>query len=56
MDIINDVLDFSKIEAGRLDLECVDFGLRQVIESTIKTLAPRAEGKGVGLVLDIASA
>ncbi|MBS0170502.1 MAG: PAS domain S-box protein [Nitrospira sp.] len=34
--IINDILDFSKIEAGKLDLECVDFDLLQVLEESLE--------------------
>ena len=32
--LINDILDFSKIEAGRVDLESVDFDLRDNVETT----------------------
>ena len=53
MDIVNDVLDFSKIEAGRLDLECIDFALREALKGTVTPLALRAEDKGVKLGLDI---
>jgi PAS domain S-box-containing protein len=52
--IINDVLDFSKIEAGKLDLECVDFALRDTIDDTLATLATRAYKKGLELAGHIA--
>ncbi len=51
--ILNDVLDFSKIEAGRLDLELIEFDLRDSVEQTIKTLALRAHQKGLELNCDI---
>ena len=44
--VINDILDFSKIEAGRLDLERVDFDLRETLDDTVATLALRATRKG----------
>jgi two-component system, sensor histidine kinase and response regulator len=47
--LINDILDFSKIEAGMLDLEDVDFPLRQTLGETLKTLGLRAHEKGVEL-------
>lgn len=52
--IINDILDLSKIEAGRLELEEVDFDLREVVESTITSLAPKAHAKGLELLCHIA--
>jgi PAS domain S-box-containing protein len=52
--VINDILDFSKIEAGKIDLESVDFDLRDVLEATFKTLALRADEKGLELLCDIA--
>ena len=51
--VINDILDFSKIEAGKLDLDPVEFRLRDSIEETIKTLALRAHEKNLELVSDI---
>ncbi len=48
--IINDVLDFSKVEAGRLELECLDFDLREVVEETAGLLAPSAHAKQLELV------
>jgi signal transduction histidine kinase/CheY-like chemotaxis protein len=52
--VINDILDFSKIEAGRIDLEAIDFNLRDSLESTLKTLAVRADEKGLELLCEIA--
>ncbi len=46
--LINDILDFSKIEAGRLELDEVDFELREVVESTIQLLSHRAIERGLG--------
>jgi signal transduction histidine kinase/CheY-like chemotaxis protein len=53
--IINDILDFSKVEAGKLDLEPIDFKLRDSLGETIKTLAVRAHQKNLELIYWIAS-
>jgi signal transduction histidine kinase/DNA-binding response OmpR family regulator len=50
LEIINDILDFSKIEAGKLDLERIDFALREAAEETVELLAARAHSKGLELV------
>jgi len=52
--VINDILDFSKIEAGRIDLEPIDFNLRDCLEATLKTLTVRADEKGLELLCEIA--
>jgi two-component system sensor histidine kinase/response regulator len=54
LDVINDILDFSKIEAGKVDLESVDFDLCACIEDSLKTVAHRADEKGLELLCDIA--
>jgi PAS domain S-box-containing protein len=51
--LINDILDFSKIEAGKIDLEAVDFDLRDNVETTLKTLAVRAQQKGLDLHCEV---
>ncbi len=51
--VINDILDFSKIEAGKVDIEDIRFDVRECIESTLKTLALRADEKGLELLCDI---
>jgi PAS domain S-box-containing protein len=47
--VINDILDFSKIEAGKLDIESVDFGLRDLLGKTLRMLSQRAFEKGLEL-------
>src|SRR3984885_3756582 len=51
--IINDILDFSKVEAGKLELERVEFGLREAVEETIEIFAARAHTKGLELACAI---
>ncbi|MGB0715825.1 MAG: response regulator [Phycisphaerae bacterium] len=48
--LINDILDFSKIEAGKLDIEPIDFDLRDSLADMLSTLAHRAHSKGVELI------
>ena len=52
--VINDILDFSRIEAGRLDLNPIDFDLRDALGDTLKTLSLRAHQKGLELALHVA--
>ncbi len=51
--VINDVLDFSKIEAGKLDLEHVEFDLRDSIWETLTSLSIRADQKQLELAYNI---
>jgi two-component system, sensor histidine kinase and response regulator len=52
--VINDILDYSKIEAGKIELEAVDFNLRDCVEEALKTCALRADERGLELLCDIA--
>jgi signal transduction histidine kinase/CheY-like chemotaxis protein len=52
--VINDILDFSKIEAGKIDLEAIDFDLRDSLEGTLKALGPRAHEKRIELLCEVA--
>jgi len=47
LSVINDILDFSKIEAGKLELEFINFSLRDCVGEFVKTLALRAQKKGM---------
>jgi signal transduction histidine kinase/DNA-binding response OmpR family regulator len=52
--VINDILDFSKIEAGKVDLEAIDFNLRDTLEATMRALSVRAHEKGLDLMCEVA--
>jgi PAS domain S-box-containing protein len=52
LDVINSVLDFSKIEAGKLQMEAIDFTLRDTITGALKPLALTANQKGLELLYD----
>ena len=54
LDLINDILDFSKIEADKLELEVVDFNLRDVLEESAEMLAFRAQEKDLEFVCRVA--
>ena len=45
--IINSILDYSKIEAGKLDLEIIDFALRNTLEDISKFMEIRASEKNL---------
>jgi len=51
--IINNVLDFSKIEARKLELEKIEFGLRESVGYTLNALALQADKKGLELAFRI---
>ncbi len=53
--LINDILDYSKIEAGKLELEAIDFALRNTVEDSVEPLAEQAQAKGVELATLIGS-
>ncbi len=52
LDVANDVLDFSKIESGRFEFERVAFDLSSTLDDVLKTLAHRAERKGLAFIVD----
>ncbi|MBW2455835.1 MAG: response regulator [Deltaproteobacteria bacterium] len=43
--LINDILDFSKIEAGKLEMETLDFDLRDVLDEFAEMMALKAQQK-----------
>jgi PAS domain S-box-containing protein len=53
--VINDILDFSKIEAGKMQLVEEAFSLRDSLGDTVRTLALRAQQKGLELACRIAA-
>jgi len=51
--ILNDILDLSKIEAGKMELEEIDFDLRETLEDVASLLAERAHSKYIEIGCDI---
>ncbi|MEI6173476.1 MAG: tetratricopeptide repeat protein [Bacteroidota bacterium] len=47
--LLNDILDLAKIEAGKVELEMIDFSLREVVDQVIQTMHFKAEEKGLYL-------
>jgi two-component system sensor histidine kinase/response regulator len=52
--LIDDILDLSRMEAGKLDLDSVDFDLRQELDEILLWLAPAAHKKGLEVALHVA--
>ncbi|GFE59813.1 response regulator [Geobacter sp. AOG2] len=50
LELINDILDFSKIEARKLQLQSLDFNLRDLLEETTEMFAMQAYEQGLELV------
>jgi PAS domain S-box-containing protein len=53
--LINDILDFSKVEAGKMELEMIEFNLRDELGEFVEAIAFRAQEKGLELILDTTS-
>jgi len=53
LSLINDILDFSKVEAGKMELEIIDFNLREMLGELSESMALRAQEKGVEIILDV---
>ena len=51
--ILNDILDFSKIDAGKLEMEDINFQLKEVIDNMVNTISFSAKKKGVKVVVKI---
>jgi signal transduction histidine kinase/CheY-like chemotaxis protein len=51
--VVNDILDYSRIEAGKIELEHVAFDLDDVVGDTLRSLAVRAENKGLELMCQL---
>jgi signal transduction histidine kinase/CheY-like chemotaxis protein len=51
--LINDILDFSKIESGKMDIECINFNIRDALMEFFPSMHHLADQKGLDLILDL---
>eukprot|EP00898_Chlorokybus_atmophyticus_P002461 jgi/Chlat1/3215/Chrsp22S08807 len=49
LSLINDILDFSKIEAGKMEIELVEFNVRDFLEEVLDLVTPQIANKEVEL-------
>ncbi len=52
--VIDDILDFSKIEAGKMELERVDFNLRDLLDGLLDMVSLNVKDKDLELICSIA--
>lgn len=55
LSVINQILDFSKIESGKLEIERIDFEIRDLINKIILIYQHKAKEKNVALNCDISA-
>ncbi len=53
LNLLNDILDLSKIESGHVELEHIDFDLRELLDKVCELLAVRAHEKGLELACHV---
>jgi CheY-like chemotaxis protein/nitrogen-specific signal transduction histidine kinase len=55
LSVINDILDVSRMEAGKLELDPIDFNLRDAVGDAARSVALKAHQKGLELIVDVES-
>ncbi|WP_022759928.1 response regulator [Butyrivibrio sp. AD3002] len=53
LSLINSILDFSKIEEGKLEIICVNYETRTLLNDVINMISPRFKNKNIELKLEI---
>ena len=51
--VVNDILDFTKIAAGKLELDDIEFNLRESLQATVRIVSFHAQQKGLALSCDV---
>ena len=49
--VLNDILDYSKINSGKVELDYIEFNLKELLESTVGLMSQVALNKGLNLTL-----
>lgn len=52
LSIINDILDFSKIDSGKLQLENIEFNIRELVDDICQSMGLRTQEKNIELIID----
>lgn len=53
LSLVNDILDFSKIESGKMDIICVDYQLKSLLNDLKMMTNTRIGNKDIKLILDV---
>ena len=51
--LISNILDFSKVEAGKVEIENIEFSVRETVENVVEILAQQAAQKGLEIACQI---
>jgi PAS domain S-box-containing protein len=52
LNLINDILDFSRVDAGKMEVEHLDFNVRQLFDDFAESMALSAQEKHIELTID----
>ena len=53
LDLLNDILDLSKIEAGKVEIEAIQFELRDIVQNATQLFSPAAHAKNLEIICDV---
>ncbi|NVK37766.1 MAG: response regulator [Gammaproteobacteria bacterium] len=53
LSIINDILDFTKVESGKLELENLEFNIRETIDDICQSMGLRTQEQNLELIIDL---
>ncbi|MDN5310646.1 MAG: hypothetical protein PWP14_2040 [Methanolobus sp.] len=52
LEIINDILDLSKIEAGKMEIECENISIKELLDEIVTQMTPMASRKNISIRID----